>query len=63
MTKDFNSCLYDYEEENEFLEARNKMLAKYDLKNNGWLKRMFDLKEKWSLVYGRETFCTDMTST
>ncbi|XP_062103042.1 protein FAR1-RELATED SEQUENCE 9-like [Humulus lupulus] len=24
---------------------------------------MFNLKEKWALVYGRETFCADMTTT
>ncbi|KAL3529525.1 hypothetical protein ACH5RR_008847 [Cinchona calisaya] len=31
--------------------------------DNDWLKRMFELKEKRALVYGRETFCTDMTTT
>ena len=24
---------------------------------------MFNLREKWALVYGRETFCADMTTT
>ena len=39
------------------------MLEKYDLKNNDWLKHLFDLRKKWALVYGRETFCADMTTT
>ncbi|XP_060672413.1 protein FAR-RED IMPAIRED RESPONSE 1-like [Ziziphus jujuba] len=63
FAKDFSSCLYDYEEEQEFFLAWNAMLEKYDLKDNDWLIRMFDLRKKWALVYGRETFCADMTTT
>ncbi|XP_062086206.1 protein FAR1-RELATED SEQUENCE 5-like [Humulus lupulus] len=63
FTKDFSSCIYDYEEKNEFFETWNNMLEKYDLSSNKWLQDMFDLKEKWALVYGRETFCANMTST
>ncbi|XP_062085397.1 protein FAR1-RELATED SEQUENCE 5-like [Humulus lupulus] len=39
------------------------MLIKYDLEENDWLKQMYDLREKWALVYGRETFCADMPTT
>lgn len=39
------------------------MIDKYDLKDNSWLKQNFTLKEKWALVYGRENFCADMTTT
>ncbi|XP_057806580.1 protein FAR1-RELATED SEQUENCE 1-like [Salvia miltiorrhiza] len=39
------------------------MLDKYALKENDWLKRLFNLKEKWALVYGRQMFCADMTTT
>ena len=39
------------------------MLTDYDLVHNDWLKRMFDIRAKWALVYGRETFCADMTTT
>ncbi|XP_057808447.1 protein FAR1-RELATED SEQUENCE 5-like [Salvia miltiorrhiza] len=39
------------------------MLDKYALKENDWLKRLFSLKEKWALVYGRQMFCADMTIT
>ncbi|XP_042016299.1 protein FAR-RED IMPAIRED RESPONSE 1-like [Salvia splendens] len=39
------------------------MLEKYNLQDNQWLKRMFSLREKWALVYGRNTFCADMVST
>ncbi|XP_057775054.1 protein FAR1-RELATED SEQUENCE 9-like [Salvia miltiorrhiza] len=39
------------------------MLKKYGLEDNDWLRRMFKLKEKWALVYGRQMFCADMTTT
>ena len=39
------------------------MLSKYDLKNNSWLQRQFELKEKWALVYEKKTFCNDMSTT
>ncbi|XP_062100330.1 protein FAR1-RELATED SEQUENCE 5-like [Humulus lupulus] len=61
--KDFSKCIYDYEDEEAFLQAWNEMLEKYNLQDNDWLKRTFDLREKWALVYGRETFCADMTTT
>lgn len=61
--KDFSSCVYDYDEEVEFLDAWSKMLEKYELQENGWLIRLFKIKEKWALVYGRQSFCADMTTT
>ena len=39
------------------------MLEKYNLEENKWLSRLFDLKEKWALVYGRETFCANIITT
>ncbi|KAK8561998.1 hypothetical protein V6N12_049053 [Hibiscus sabdariffa] len=38
------------------------MLVKYNLENNSWLQRQFELREKWALVYGRQTFA-DMSTT
>ena len=32
FSNDFKNCIYEYEEEEEFLEAWNNMLEKYDLK-------------------------------
>ncbi|KAL6556352.1 hypothetical protein OROGR_005640 [Orobanche gracilis] len=63
FVKDFSSCMHDHENEDEFIEAWNDMLDKYDLRNNEWLRELFKIKEKWALVYGRETFCADMTTT
>ncbi|KAG6433527.1 hypothetical protein SASPL_105141 [Salvia splendens] len=60
---DFSRCVYDFEEESEFLDAWNEMLEKFNLKDNQWLARMFSLMEKWALVYGRSTFCADIITT
>ncbi|KAM0855642.1 hypothetical protein ACQ4PT_049636 [Festuca glaucescens] len=43
--------------------AWNHMLKAYNLEDNEWLHRLFQSKEKWALVYGRQTFCADMIST
>ncbi|KAL6289829.1 hypothetical protein ACE6H2_007339 [Prunus campanulata] len=63
FSKDFSSCIYDYEDEDDFLNAWNSMLEKYTLVGNDWLSRMFKIREKWALVYGRQTFCADITTT
>ncbi|KAL3509230.1 hypothetical protein ACH5RR_028631 [Cinchona calisaya] len=63
FANDFSSCVYDFDEEDDFIRKWKEMLDKYDLQDNDWLKRMFDIKEKWALVYGRGTFCADMTTT
>ncbi|XP_050387392.1 protein FAR1-RELATED SEQUENCE 9-like [Argentina anserina] len=63
FARDFSSIIYDYEDIEDFLIAWKKMLEKYNLQENKWLDRLFELKEKWALVYGRETFCADITTT
>lgn len=60
---DFQNCIYDKEEEDEFINAWNRMLEKYDLQENKWLERLFQKKEQWALVYGRNTFSADMSGT
>ncbi|XP_059630857.1 protein FAR1-RELATED SEQUENCE 5-like [Cornus florida] len=62
---EFGNCLFDYEDEDEdkWLLAWNSMLEKYSLKENAWLKELFEVREKWAMVYGRHTFTADMTST
>lgn len=39
------------------------MIEEYNLNDNQWLHHLFEIKEKWALVYGRQTFCADMKST
>jgi zinc finger SWIM domain-containing protein 3 len=59
----FQNCIYDQEEEGDFIKAWNSLLDTYNLWQNTWLQRLFDKKEQWALAYGRNTFCGDMVST
>nr|XP_033517423.1 protein FAR1-RELATED SEQUENCE 5-like [Nicotiana tomentosiformis] len=63
FSSDFSKLLYYYEYEDDFLNAWEKMLEKYDLKDNSWLKNTFDIREKWSMTYGRNVFSVGMRST
>ncbi|OMO58098.1 Zinc finger, PMZ-type [Corchorus olitorius] len=63
FAKDFSSCVYDHDEEEDFLKAWQDMIKTYNLENNTWLQRQFQLKEQWALVYGRQNFCADMSTT
>ena len=60
---DFGKCVYDHENEVEWLSAWSEMLEKHGLTENKWLKNLFELREKWARVYGRQTFTADMMST
>ncbi|KAM5576773.1 protein FAR1-RELATED SEQUENCE 5-like [Rosa sericea] len=60
---DFGKCVYDYEDEDDWLLAWSNMLEKHNLKEDKWLKNLFDMRKKWALVYGRHTFTADMMST
>ena len=60
FAKDLSRCLYDNEDEDEFLIAWRTMLTKYDLGNNEWLAKLFEDRENWASAYGRQTFCADM---
>ncbi|XP_073358329.1 protein FAR1-RELATED SEQUENCE 5-like [Aegilops tauschii subsp. strangulata] len=60
---DFQHCIYDIEEEDEFVSAWNEMIDKYGLGDNAWLQRLFEKKEQWALVYGKNTFSAHMSTT
>ncbi|KAL6285645.1 hypothetical protein ACE6H2_010035 [Prunus campanulata] len=60
---DLSKCVYEYEDEDDWLFAWNDMLEKYDLKENKWLKELFEVRDKWALVYKRHTFTADLMST
>lgn len=63
FVKDLSSCVYDHDEEVDFVNAWEKMLQTYKLQTNDWLKKLYSIKEKWALVYGRQMFCGDLTTT
>ncbi|GKV43297.1 hypothetical protein SLEP1_g50608 [Rubroshorea leprosula] len=57
---DFRSCIYDHKNEDDFIHAWEAMLDNYDLRQNEWLRWMFREREKWAMVYGRNTFFVDL---
>ena len=58
----FKSCVYDPETIEEFESSWKDLLDYYDLKENSWLKELYELREKWAQVYGRSNFCAGMTT-
>ncbi|WOL04083.1 protein FAR1-RELATED SEQUENCE 12-like [Canna indica] len=63
FASDFRKCLFDCEDDEEFIAEWIKMLEKYDLKENIWLKKLFDDRDNWSVACGREMFCADISGT
>ncbi|XP_024177242.2 protein FAR1-RELATED SEQUENCE 5 isoform X3 [Rosa chinensis] len=59
----FKSCIYDPESVEEFESSWKDLLDYYDLKENEWLKDLYNLREKWAQIYGRCNFCAGMTTT
>ena len=51
FANDLSNSMYDYEDEDECPVAWNNMLKKDNLTNNKGLCEIFDLKEKWAMVY------------
>ena len=39
------------------------LLDKYELRGNEWLNNLYQIREKWALVYGRQHFCAGLTTT
>jgi zinc finger SWIM domain-containing protein 3 len=63
FNKDFLACIYEYDDEDEFLSAWAMILEKYDACENKWLISIFQLKEKWAQAYVKRMFTAGMKST
>lgn len=61
--KDFDFCIYNCEDEEEFFIAWRSMLDKYNLRENNWLKKLSKLREKWAMAYGRQYFSAGKKNT
>jgi zinc finger SWIM domain-containing protein 3 len=58
----FKRCVYEDRSEAIFIQKWNELLSEYDLKDNQWMKILYELREKWAAVY-RNVFTADMNST
>ncbi|KAH7841205.1 hypothetical protein Vadar_027003 [Vaccinium darrowii] len=63
FAKDLRSCVFDHEDEEDFICAWDAMIEKFSLQKNEWLRWMFREKEKWAPVYGQNTFFIDVEKT
>ncbi|XP_010243044.1 PREDICTED: protein FAR1-RELATED SEQUENCE 5-like [Nelumbo nucifera] len=63
FSQDFKSCVYDYDDANEFENAWKNMINKYKLQENEWLQRLYSKRHKWALIFGRQTFSASMCTT
>ncbi|PNT75050.1 hypothetical protein BRADI_1g26980v3 [Brachypodium distachyon] len=58
-----SQCLFDCEDEMEFLSAWEKLVEKHEISEGEWLSRLFLEKEKWALPYRRTMFSADIITT
>lgn len=62
FANDLSSCIFNHDEEQDFVDAWKAMLDMYGLWENEWLNDIFKEREKWALPYGRHIFCADIKS-
>ncbi|KAJ4746446.1 Protein FAR1-RELATED SEQUENCE 5 [Rhynchospora pubera] len=60
--KEFTRCIYDIENEHEFVSAWQEMLERFNIRQNEWLSALFVERERWAQGYVRHIFCADVTS-
>ncbi|CAK8575377.1 unnamed protein product [Lathyrus sativus] len=56
FTKDYEKCVYQSQTVDEFDTAWNALLVKYGLKDNSWLKEMYEKRASWVPFYIKSTF-------
>ncbi|KAF7820882.1 protein FAR1-RELATED SEQUENCE 5-like isoform X1 [Senna tora] len=60
FANDLRSSIYDHKYEEDFAHAWEAMLEKYGLQQNEWLRWMYREREKWAVVFGRNSFLLDI---
>ncbi|PKA50151.1 Protein FAR1-like sequence 5 [Apostasia shenzhenica] len=63
FSQDFSQCIFQFEEEEDFLTAWACMLEKYGLKDNDWMAKLYEERKKWALPYVQELFYGDIQNT
>ncbi|KAF8037796.1 hypothetical protein BT93_B0595 [Corymbia citriodora subsp. variegata] len=60
--KYFFTLMYRCRSEDEFESTWRKMEEEWGTANNNWLRRLYEIRHKWSLAFGRDTFTCGITS-
>jgi len=54
--------MYRCRSEDEFESTWNEMEEEWHTENNNWLRRLYDIRHKWSLAFDHDTFTCGITS-
>lgn len=60
--KEFKNCIYECRSEEEFHNGWVDLVNKYDLGSNSWLEDLYAVRDKWSLIYQKNSFCASMAT-
>ncbi|XP_058222906.1 protein FAR1-RELATED SEQUENCE 5-like [Rhododendron vialii] len=60
---DFNACMFLYEDKKELEEAWKSLLESYNLKDNEWMNKTWELRRKWAHVYMKLSYNAGMRNT
>ncbi|XP_027358901.1 protein FAR1-RELATED SEQUENCE 5-like [Abrus precatorius] len=59
---DLRSFFFYHDEEEDFANAWNALMDKYELWGNEWLHQIYESRDQWAIAYGRQFFCADIVS-
>ncbi|XP_039133193.1 protein FAR1-RELATED SEQUENCE 5-like [Dioscorea cayenensis subsp. rotundata] len=60
---DFKSCMYDFEYDEDFINAWDSLLEKHKVRDDKWCMNIFEERIKWPMAYGRHAFSAGIRST
>ncbi|XP_071700220.1 protein FAR1-RELATED SEQUENCE 5-like [Rutidosis leptorrhynchoides] len=63
LLKDFKKCMYQYDDQQKFEKKWETIIDYYNVKENTWLKGIYEKKEKWAKCYMNDVFTLGMRST
>jgi hypothetical protein len=62
FANDFRHCIFDIEDEQEFVGTWNMIMEKYNLRENEWLIKLFEDRENWAMPYNQQIFSGEIRS-
>ncbi|XP_061343327.1 protein FAR1-RELATED SEQUENCE 5-like [Gastrolobium bilobum] len=61
--RELKRCIRESSTIKDFEDDWKRIMVEYNLQENGWLQRLFDIRESWIPVYNRNTFFAGMNTT
>lgn len=62
FTYDFRHCVFNIEDEQDFVDTWNMIMEKYNLRENEWLTKLYEDRENWAMPYNRQIFSGEIKS-